>query len=366
MAADSSWSQLLVRWGNQNEDEFDMEKKSPFITDTYKITVEHEYKPITSNLNPDLIARCVKFNAVHGLTANGNGTMLSVGNMTRFQQLGSYCIRVEKDGDLLGFLLTVPVDFKYKDYTGRMMYTTFLCVHLQHRTGGLAMLLIRKCAQLGSILGIFSGYQMVPRAIGASPVIDIWYRPINYDKAKQAGYQLNNYNRHTDRGINRNHQIYNNNMPINCMVEIDTIEQSYDVYLSLIKNHTSTVLWNPNMSTWMNWQSYAPVLTLRCKDKVIGQCSFVHRRGLISTTNSKIHIAEISWFLCDIEDRNTVFRMVCSYLQKSHFDIIQWYSINGQYDELGKYLHGMKSDVRTYWLLYNWHHYPENYCLPLM
>lgn len=360
MASYPGWTSLPVKW---NEQEIEVSNQTPFIQSENKINIDSEYRLVCGQFTEELINQCVEFHRCNGITSNGNITLLSTKNLYFFKELGCYCIRALDDKKIVGLLLTIPVDFKQNEYRGKMMYTSFLCVHQEYRDKGLAMILIRKCVQLGNILGIVAGYQMVPRAVGASPVINIWYRPINYERAKKAGYQLNNYSRVTDRNKNRNTTIYNNKMPIGCDISLSLGD--YEIYNELTADNSSdAVYWSPTKDMWYKWKEYSPVLTIRQNDKIIGQISYIHRHGFISATKTKVNIAEISWF--NGSDIELIYRSLFTYLQKNNFDVVQWYSINGNRDDIGRTHRAVKSDTISYWLMFNWRQYPDNYCLPLI
>src|SRR3990167_5510015 len=134
----------------------------------------------------------------------------------------------------------------------------------------------------------------------------IWYCPINYKRAKEAGYNLHNYIRPNDRNQNRNDFYYNNKLPINCQISQD--EDDYNHYCQMDKSD-AVVYWIPTEEVWNKWKSYAPVLTIRWQNMIIGQISYIHRNGLIAATKSKVNIAEISWVhSLDFEDNSKDFR----------------------------------------------------------
>jgi len=375
------WNILPVA-RNDKSDNSNASITLPLINDSY-FNISTIETPnlllVVKTLNNNLGKLCSNFNKIHGISKSGNITLITSNTIDKYIKLGAYCIYLQginEKEDMEGFLITIPMPFIYKNNKDKALYTTSLCVNKNKRQQGLAMMLIKKCVQLSRILGIKVGYQMIPSPIGISPKIINWYRPINYEIAKQHGYELHNFKRPTDRDNWRNVQAYNNKLPNMCSWKNDKEQISYDIYQKLLNSsladeQNDNIYWNPNIEQWTTWNNFVPIITIYENSEPIGMFSLIMRTCWLSNFNCNSTYGEISWILSNdnmLTHMGKILKVICNYAQYNKCSVIQLYTLinDKEYKQKALDVKFIPSDVNTYFLLYNWSSYPSHFTIPVI
>jgi hypothetical protein len=175
----------------------------PILSPDMKCTIYH---PLTMNgtrmeMESGLTANISKFIETHDRTESGNITELSSESFGRFFETPCFIGILLKNGEILGTMITIIMRVKIDDREFITTYTTFLCIHKDHRDSGLAMILIRSIMREGyQKYGIQHGYYMTSNTHhSVHSEIKSWYRPINIKRASAAGFTLQTFDRRGDR-----------------------------------------------------------------------------------------------------------------------------------------------------------------------
>lgn len=143
----------------------------------------------------------IDFIKTHDCTESGNITELSIESFDRLSTTPCFIGTLLKHNEIIGTMITLIFRAKKDNLEFITTYTTFLCIHMDYREMGLAMILIRSIMKDGYLrYGIHHGYYMTSDT--HHPIhneIKSWYRPINIKKAQEAGFTLQNFDKRGDR-----------------------------------------------------------------------------------------------------------------------------------------------------------------------
>lgn len=186
----------------------------------------------------------MKFIREHDRTDSGNTTELSQESFARLTSTATVIAVLYKEGDLgtsneiIGTMFSIIFRAQTSGNCDLITsYTTFLCVANEFRDAGLAMALIRAIMKEGYIrYGIMHGYYMTAdHHHRIHSKIDSWYRPINVQKASDAGFTLESFSRSNDRGsiVNRQKIAYHISNP--SLLPTKVTSDSYGKVLRILK-----------------------------------------------------------------------------------------------------------------------------------
>lgn len=158
----------------------------------------------------------MNFIKINDCTDTGNVTELSNESLTRFLQTPGGITVLYYKNSIIGIMLSIILRCIYDNNSSKAIednsssslrslsllssYNTFLCVHKDYRNQGLAMIIIR-AAMLAAYkeYRINHGYFMTMSPHQPINIkIESWYRPINVNKSRDAGFTLGTFRRKGD------------------------------------------------------------------------------------------------------------------------------------------------------------------------
>jgi hypothetical protein len=214
------------------------------------ITYKDYYLP-DDDVPVEVLDEIVTFTNEHNYVHGGNITRLSREILEKWVKVygGLTILRMGKM--LIGTMLSLVYNFKYKETTGNTSYTTYLCVHSKFRGHSLAMALIRSNLRIASLrANTFHGCYLTPeshwkpeRKMGA------WYRPIDLSKAEDAGFQINPFTRKNEKpNKKRINMIYCIREPQEKCQLVD-VDQDYQDFIKAF-NKPNSFCFAPTFEQW--------------------------------------------------------------------------------------------------------------------
>lgn len=131
----------------------------------------------------------------HNQVGKYNFARINTETLNRFKKTGSCLAILMHDSKIIGTMISLGFRCSYIEREIYTSYTTFLCVHKNYRSNGLAMILIQSIMRHGQKYNIHSGYYLSDephQPIKSRNVIRGWYRPINHQRVRNLGYSLPN------------------------------------------------------------------------------------------------------------------------------------------------------------------------------
>ena len=188
----------------------------------------------------------------------GSKTLLSATEIKTLSNLGF--IRVvlrskdaSKNSPIFGCILSAPISVFYKDEIKQIGCTSFLVVHQNFRTVGLAMALIKETIKVGVDIKIFGGYHLI-KEFKSKNAIECrrWMIPVNIVKCRKYGYCDSSYQSRfkKDQGM----------FPEHSMIRIVRIEEDV-VSLEFFRKLTQDKKFRfaPNLEEWQRWIKYSTI-----------------------------------------------------------------------------------------------------------
>jgi len=126
----------------------------------------------------------------NGLSTSGNSYLVHPN--TLLNRVYTYLLDTNKIDEYLGFAVSIPHSIKFNNEIIETGLTTYLTVSLKYRKLGLARYLISDIINYGWDNNIYTGYHYVSEAKTSSNILVYsYFRPLNINKALEAGYQFN-------------------------------------------------------------------------------------------------------------------------------------------------------------------------------
>ena len=192
----------------------------------------------------------------HNQTANNNTIILSSQTIKKMLQYPTITILLYNFDQLIGSIVTPIIPIRYKNITHLYGCVTFLCLHSAYRSQGLCPLLINKLKETASSLSINRAYYLNKHQTHTTDLpIKTWYRPINFLKARQAGFHIPPTIKSPsldDIKITK--------------ITSDIIDSSYSSLLQLINKNKNkninidkeSLVFYPTRDQWSSWISSSP------------------------------------------------------------------------------------------------------------
>ena len=175
------------------------------IPDNIKCEVLH---PLTmngmncDNISDELRSDIINFIGTNDCMDSGNITEISIETFNRFLLIPSFIGILYDRNKIIGTMFTIIIRSHVRKINEDIMtsYTTFLCIDKNYRNRGLAMILIKSIMKEGyDRYKINHGYYMTTeKHHNINNKLESWYRPINIEKAKSAGFTLESFRKEKD------------------------------------------------------------------------------------------------------------------------------------------------------------------------
>lgn len=184
------WSDVLPT--NESFDEF--YTKEGHLPPPLELPKDYQCKIFTfpwESIPIELEKELIIFVENNNQVGKHNITILNEDTMNRFKSMGACLSVLFHNHNVIGTMISLGFRCHYYSREIYISYTTFLCVHKKYRQNGLAMILIQSIMLNGKKHNIHSGYYIsdVPHQPNRN-IVENWFRPINFSRAKKAGYSL--------------------------------------------------------------------------------------------------------------------------------------------------------------------------------
>lgn len=206
-----------------------------------------------ATLPEDLEKELIIFVENHNQVGKYNTTILDQNIINRFKKMGA-CLAVLFHNDIvIGTMISLGFRCHYHTKEIYTSYTTFLCVHKQYRENGLAIILIQAIMQYGKKHNIYSGYYIsdIPHQPNRN-IVENWYRPVNFGRARKAGYSLLDLPKTTNHvNINRRYRLMYHIPDVNIPEKIK--RPTTDIYNKMINFFVCESLHLAPTQEELNW-----------------------------------------------------------------------------------------------------------------
>lgn len=327
--------------------------------------------------------KILQFIKTYNKTSFGNITVLTQQLFDSFKSLHGYYLGLVDstiNQSLVGTIFSIPIPIhsptpyeyshpealsKYITPSSNVIFhgcTSFLCLHPDYRNKGLGMALIQRLIELGFNDKLICGYHLTSQKLTPDSIpISAWYRPINIEKCRKAGFEFPTFKKSSDRNNTRDRLMYSVRLPKDYqIIKMDkgNYSMGYKWYLKF--THDLTFKYYPNDQHWYSWIHHFDTYLVKNCGKPIGLFSL--KPLTISTSKNSSVSMNLLLFMCGSPD------ILSSVLHvSSNVDIVYGYKVTSITDDsLSKIL--ATSTKNPVWLsLYN-HHLslsPQNICIPL-
>lgn len=243
-----------------------------------------------------LLDSIVNFINKYDRTATGNYTLISPNIIDRMYQSKTFCCilrDITSMNEIYGVVFSLIHRCEIEGKITNSSYTTYLCIHPDHRSRGCALALINTMKQSGYPLNIKHGYytSAVSRSEVSLP-IKSWYRPINVFTAKYAGFNIK-----TDAKSQTRSKLLYRIPKLELSVEkADT--SHYFLAKDILKRTPAVIKYQP---TKKGWKSFTRTFDVY----IVGDSSIFALFPLeimISKTHRTVKIAQLSLSVGNIEE----------------------------------------------------------------
>ena len=181
------WSSLPIADKKDYEGIISKSEPSKYIKENLEINDELKINIVT---NGTITKELFKFIYNNGLSPSGNSYLVNPN--TLMNRVYTYLEDASHLNEYLGFAVSIPHSIKFNKEIIETGLTTYLTVSLKYRKLGLAKYLISDIIDYGWNNKIYTGYHYIGEARTPSNILVYsYFRPLNIEKAFNAGYQFN-------------------------------------------------------------------------------------------------------------------------------------------------------------------------------
>jgi len=249
---------------------------------------------ISDKMRSDII----NFIGVNDCMDSGNITEISIDTFNRFLSMPCFIGILYNGEKIIGTMFTIIIRAHIRKINEDIMtsYTTFLCIDKNYRNKGLAMILIKSIMKEGyERYKINHGYYMTTeRHHNINNKLESWYRPINIEKAKSAGFTLESFSKENDRGKSiKLRQKLGYNIAKPKIIPRKVVEDDYDEIIPILQK--GEIYMNPSMEEFGYICKFFDIYIVG--DSIFGLFPMT---SIISTTGKRIHNANLAFMIGDV------------------------------------------------------------------
>ncbi len=303
---------------------------------------------LPGNINKEAITQFI--NRYHK-QENGNSTLITANIYNIFTKLGAVCSYMAEEKKIIGVVFSIVLTLNI----GKSSYTTYLCIHPEHRGDQHAPKLIESTISFGAkYLGVNHGYYLGTKSRRKGCLIHSWYRILDIDTMWNTGFGM-------ILDEKKAKLKYRIRMPEDTLVE-------KGLHVESVKDKICLIYWDPSEKELERFNEHLDFYTIYQNDKPAAIFILFPLECIIGRTGKKIKIAMLTYFCSFAGNDNSSLRAVFSTARNAGYPCLYGYAIGDLTGEILTETGCHVTDMNFYLDFYN-HPYdricPESINIPL-
>lgn len=278
----------------------------------------------------------IKFINRYNVQDNGNITLMSEKTFNTLSRIGTVCSYVLEGNQIVGTVMSVSLTLN----TGKSSYTTYLCVHPEHRHKDLARKLINTNIIFGEkMLKTEQGYYIGLKSRRAGSKINSWYRIINYDRMKNTGF-----------GVLADEKMARLKYKIK---RIDNAIVKKGFRTKDVVDSSKLIHWSPDKKELKRFSEVLNCYTIFIDNEPSAVFIISSLDCIIGKTNKKVTMAVLNYFYCPINDKRRCIKMIFNQVRDEGYDCLYGYVMSDITDTIISELGSHVTSIDFYLDFYN-------------